>query len=181
VQDFKVQRSQGRCAATGREFGTGELFHVVLFRADDGFRREDYCDQAWQGPPEGAFCCFRSRIPETRTPAKRRLLVDDEVLIDFFLRLAGEDDPARKQFRFVLALILMRKRLVKYEETASQDGREVWRMRLMRDKSVHDVENPRLADDEIETVTQQLSTILQTDPDAADRSDDEVGPDLEHP
>ena len=45
---------------------------------------------------------------------------------------AEETRPQRIAFRFVLALILMRKRLLKYEETQSEDGMEIWRMRTVR-------------------------------------------------
>jgi len=181
VQDWKIQRTHGQCVKTGRTFDPGESFHVVLFREDDGFRREDYSEQAWGEPPEGAYCCFKSRMPAREPEGKKRLLVDDEVLVDFFLRLGDENDPARTQFRFVLGLILMRKRLLKYEETTSVAGREVWRMRLMRDRSIHDVQNPRLDDEEIENVTRQLSTILHIEADAQTAETDPAYDSIEIP
>ena len=89
--------------------------------------------------------------------------MDDEVLIDFFIRLKDEQERTRLQFRFVLALILMRKRLVKYEETRTDGPTEIWRMRLMRDRTVHEVANPRLNDEEIEDVSRQLTAVLHSD------------------
>jgi hypothetical protein len=90
-------------------------------------------------------------------------LVDDELLVNFFLRLADEREPTRIHFRFVLALILMRKRLLKYEETDRNDSREVWCMRLVRDKSLHRVENPQLNEEQIERVSRELGVILHGD------------------
>jgi len=132
---------------------------VVLFEDGEEFRREDYSQEAWEKPPQGAFCCFKSRMP-AKEQEKKRLLVDDELLVDFFVRLKDETEPVRRQFRFVLALILMRKRLLKYEQTRRQGEHEVWQMRLMKDRSVHSVVNPRLADDQIEDVSRQLGAIL---------------------
>ena len=63
----------------------------------------------------------------------------------------------------VLALILMRKRLLKYEQTQREGDSEIWQMRLMKDRSEHSVANPRLTDDQIEDVSRQLGAILHTD------------------
>ncbi len=164
MSDWKVQRSQGRCVKTGRGFAPGETYHVVLYCADDGLRREDYSEEAWTGPPEDAFCCFKTRKPEDQPDKKKkRLLVDDDVLVDFFLRLKDEQERTRLQFRFVLALILMRKRLVKYEDTREEGGKEIWEMRLTRDRSLHSVINPRLNEEEIQEVSRQLTSVLHSD------------------
>ncbi|MEE9293340.1 MAG: hypothetical protein V3W34_00030, partial [Phycisphaerae bacterium] len=94
---------------------------------------------------------------------KKRLLVDDDVLVNFFRRLKDETRLVRLQFRFVLALILMRKRLLKYEETKRADEKEYWVMRLGKEAERHSVLNPRLTDDEIETVSKELGAILHGD------------------
>jgi hypothetical protein len=158
AQDWEVQPPSGRCALSGRELREGEEFYTVLFEDGESFRRADYSFEAWQGPPPGAFCHFKSRVPVKQK--RKRLLVDDEILISFFLRLASETEPLRLQFRFVLALILMRKRLLRYEGSQKADGVEIWRMVLTRDQSEHRVINPRLTDDQIAGVSEQLTAIL---------------------
>ena len=85
------------------------------------------------------------------------------MLIGFFRRLEDETEPVRVQFRFVLALLLMRKRILQYESSTTTDGREVWEMLLTHDKSMHRVVNPHLTDDQIEDVSQQLTAILHSD------------------
>ena len=133
----------------------------MLFEDGEGFRRCDYSLEYWNGPPDGSYCHFKSRIPIKRK--HKKLLVDNEILISFFLRLGNESEPARLQFRFVLALILMRKRLLRYEGSGVEDGVEVWRMVLTADRSEHRVVNPRLTDEQIEGVSSQLSAILHGD------------------
>lgn len=161
AQQWKIESLTGRCAATGRVLAEGEEFFTVLLEDGESFRRVDYSLDAWQGPPEGAFSHFRTRVPVKEK--RKRLLVDDEILVHFFLRLADQSEPHRVQFRFVLALILLRKRLLRYDETAREDGREVWRMTLTLDKTAHQVVNPHLTDDQIEGVSSQLSAILHGD------------------
>ena len=94
---------------------------------------------------------------------RKKLLVDNELLVSFFLRLADETEPVRIQFRFVLALILMRKRLLRYSATEMADGVETWRMVIPADQSEHKVVNPNLTDEQIEGVSGQLSAILHGD------------------
>jgi hypothetical protein len=161
VEQWQVGPTAGRCMLTGREFLEGEEYYAVLFEDGEGFRREDVSIEAWQGPPDGAFCCFKTRIA-VKTKAKR-LWVDDEVLVSFFQRLADEEELARLQFRFVLALILMRKRVLKYERTTREGESEFWVLRLVKDRTEHSVLNPRLADEEIDSVSRQLGAILHGD------------------
>ena len=161
TQQWEVKPAAGRCAVTGRCLEEGEEFYSVLFEDGEGFRRCDYSLDCWKGPPEGSYCHFKSRIPIKQK--RKKLLVDNEILVNFFLRLGDETEPVRRQFRFVLALILMRKRLLRYEGTAAEGGLEVWRMVLTTDRSEHRVANPRLSDEQIEGVSSQLSAILHGD------------------
>ncbi|HEY3242024.1 MAG TPA: hypothetical protein VGM03_01620 [Phycisphaerae bacterium] len=168
---YEIARPSGRCHVTGRELAEGEAFYAVLFEEGEGFRRADYSLEAWSGPPAGSFCHFKSRVA-VKTH-KRKLLVDDDILINFFERLGAETEPLRVHLRFVLALILLRKRLLKYEDTArGEDDTEVWMMRL-KDGALQRVVNPRLTDDQVTAVSQQLGVILSGD---AGTFDDEAAP-----
>jgi hypothetical protein len=179
LEQWKIEPATRRCAKTGEELAEGCEFYTVLFEEGEGFRREDYSLEAWEGPPEGAYCHFRSRVPIREK--KQRLLVDDDMLINFFVRLAEAEDAGKLRFRFVLALILMRKRILKFEETVHEDDRELWRMRLTREPSdpsaskddVQIVVNPHLTEEQIESVSQELNVILHGSSEAAESLNDE--------
>ena len=156
--EFEISRPVGRCSVSGKQFAEGEPFHSALFETPQGFERRDFSEECWQGPPEGALCCFQTRLPKREE--KRRTFVDDEALLAFFIRLADCEEEAKQRFRFVLSLILLRKRLLKYERTIREGEREFWEMRLVRDKSLHKVFNPVLADAEIQQLTGELGAIL---------------------
>ena len=170
AQDWQVEHPTGRCAITGRELEEGEEYYAVLFEDGESFRRADYSVDGWDGPPEGSYCHFRTRIPIKEK--KKQLLVDNAVLANFFVRLADEEDPSRVRFRFVLALILMRKRIVRYDTSETRDGQEYWRLTMPSEKSTHEVVNPRLTDDQIEDVSRQISAILHGDMGAWSELDD---------
>ena len=61
------------------------------------------------------FSFWKTTMPQPQQ--KKKLLVDDSVLVDVFQRMEGKTEPQEVRFRFVLALILMRKRLLIYETT----------------------------------------------------------------
>jgi hypothetical protein len=166
MDEIEIDKTVGRCSISGRAFTEGEAFHTVIFETPRGYERQDISDECWQGPPPGVVCHFQTRLPVKEKP--RKTFVDDGVLMDFFQRMSGEDEPRKLRFRFVLSLILMRKRLLKYEQTVRRQEGEFWEMRLVKDRSTHRVLHPPMSDTEIEELTRELSVILQGAGSAAD-------------
>jgi len=174
---YQVARPTGVCAATGQTLEPGSTCIATLCEPPEGggLERRDFSLAAWASDarPEGLFSFWRTTVAEPGE--RRRLLVDDDVLMDLFERLAGDDRPQRTAFRFVLALILMRKRLLRFvgRKTASGSGgdddagrraAEHWLLRprgaLPEDPPI-EVANPRLGDEDVRELTAQLSEILR--------------------
>ena len=68
--------------------------------------------------------------------------------------------PAKLNFRFVLGLILMRKRMIVYEDTRIEEGREIWQVRFKGRDHMMDLLNPRLDESQVLDVSNQLGEIL---------------------
>ena len=96
-----------------------------------------------------------------RPEAKKKLFVDDTILCEIFERLGSATEQPKLAFRFVLGLILMRKRLVIYDNTRMEGAGEVWKVRLKGRQDSLDLVNPHLGEDQIREVSQQLGEILQ--------------------
>ena len=165
MSDWAIAKTTGRCAVSGRELAEGEHYYAVVFDRGETLERVDYSEECWEGPPDGALCTWRARIP--RREERKRQFVDDQVLMDFFERLDGESEESKVQFRFVLTLILMRKRLLKYVREVDEHGAKWWIMRLMGpfkpeddSKAERRVLNPELDESQIEEVSRQLGVIL---------------------
>src|SRR3990172_8739841 len=114
--DFEVQRCTRRCAATDRPLEPGETCYSVLEVRGAEIVRQDFSREAWQGPPPEAFAWWKSRIPEPN--AKKIKLAPNEVLLELFDQLA--EQPDRTDMRYVLALLLVRRRVLR-QENASAD------------------------------------------------------------
>ena len=93
---------------------------------------------------------------------KKKLFVDDELLINFFERLEGAEGDLKLSFRFVLALVLMRKKLLIYDRMdRGEDGTETWEMHLKGNPRTHRVIDPRMDEEKIAEVSTQLGQILE--------------------
>jgi hypothetical protein len=177
AKDFKINKTAGICTKTGEEIAPGESFMAVARIAEEEILREDYSLAAWEQIDPDALTAdpdvlgiWRTRRPQPEE--KKKLLIDDNLILQFFERLDGTDDPSRLNFRYVLCLILMRKRLLAYEGMQRRaDGTEVWQMRRRGSDNMHEVIDPKLDEDKIATVSQQLGDIMQQD--FAERPPDE--------
>lgn len=120
--EYEFQRCTRRCAATGRELAPGETFFSALVEEPAGLVRQDYAAEAWQGPPEGAVGWWKSQMP---SPNDRRMhWAPNDVMLHFFEQLA--EQPDKQDMRYVLALLLVRRRVLREEESETDEhGREV--------------------------------------------------------
>lgn len=162
--EYRVGRSTGVCAATGRGLAPGEPCVATLWESSgqEGLERRDYSLEAWQAAPapEGVFGYWRTVVADPG--ARPRVLVDDAVLLDLFESLGGDARRNRVAWRFILCLILMRRRLLKYAGRSVDGGVERWQVvpRGASDQPPVEVINPRLGDDDIRDLTDRLGEIL---------------------
>jgi hypothetical protein len=158
VIDYQIQPNTRRCFLTGRELKPGERYFSVLHDEAGQLVRHDYSSEVWQGPPEGAFSFWAGKVP--LATESRRPRIDDEMLLDCFGRLEGQTDPGRINFRYVVALLLMRRKRLKFEAARTTNGHEVLRLRESRTGSEHEVINPGLTDDEMASVQEEVLRVL---------------------
>ena len=163
ARDYDIAESSGLCSQCGRQLAAGEEYVAVLVDRGEKFGRDDFCTACWeaaQAEPKQAFCVWRGRVPAPTEPKSRT--VDNEVLIEFFNKLDGFSEPAKVNFRFVLALMLMRKRLLVHKGSSSDEaGRDVWKMVFRHDRTPVEVIHPELDEAMIAEVTAQLGAILE--------------------
>jgi hypothetical protein len=165
---YHIARSTGVCAATGTPLEPGSTCIAALSESteDEGFIRQDFSVSAWEegARPERLFSFWRTEVASPND--KPKLLVDDDVLLDLFERLADDERQQRVAFRFVLALILMRKRMLKFIGRVGRDADEVWRLRPRgTDPELPPIEvrNPQLSEDDVRELSAQLGEILRGD------------------
>lgn len=156
--DYQIQANSRRCAVTGKELQPGERFFSALVEEDRQLVRKDYSQEAWQGPPQGAVSFWTGHVLVGTEKLKPRF--DDDLLEDCFQRLEGQAEPSRVNFRYVVALLLMRRRRLRFENSVLEDGVEKMILRCLRTGAKHEVVNPRLTDDEMTQVQDEVFNVL---------------------
>ena len=161
MSEWEVDKPLGQCYGTGRKIEYGEEYFGALVEIDEGLQRRDFCADYWESEKPNVFCYWRSKLPHP--DQKKQIFVDDEMLMAFFERLENETGQEKVNFRFVLALILMRKRRLKYDATRVENGKEIWRLRIVSEKEIVEVINPHLDEEQVEQLSSQIGQILHTD------------------
>jgi len=163
-KDYKISASTRTCQACGRPFGVGDTYFSTVVEADgdEMFARQDFCPECWS--PDGAayFSFWKARIPEP-PPAKSTgpRLVDLGRLMQLFEHLAGADQEHAQRFRYVLGLVLMRKRRLRLLSQRRVGGKgEELILREVGTQRQHVVRCPSLGEDEIRSVTDRLGDVL---------------------
>lgn len=124
MAEYKVGRRATECAATNQPFAEGQDVVSAIFDGEDGFERRDYDAVAFadsSGGVEEPYSFWRARIPVAQEEQHR---LDFDLALEFFARLVRDDEPEHMGLRFVLALLLGRKRRVKLKGFSKRDGTE---------------------------------------------------------
>jgi hypothetical protein len=146
------------CATTGRPLIPGEKYCSALFDESGQFVRKDYSAAGWPGPPNDAFAFWTGKVPDQHQ--KRRLTFDAELLMECFVRLAEETDPNKVHFRYVVALLLLRRKQLRFEDVRREDGQEFLQLKCPKTGSAFEVLDPHLSEADIARVQEEVVKVL---------------------
>ena len=131
MADWKLKQRRDGCTRCERPFAEDEpLFSLLSFQSEE-LSREDVCRACFGGLRAAAgddLIFWRSR----HRVGKKAYAVDFEALEGLFLALEGREEPALRELRYLLALLLMRKKRVKLVRTARRDDGEAMLLRRPR-------------------------------------------------
>lgn len=174
MTDWKFRRRQGWCTRCSNPFAEGERHVSCLLVAADALAREDVCAACWSRGANGTELVFwfaRHRA------AKRGLQLDLGTLEQIFVQLESRTEPRVRELRYVLCLLLMRKRRVKLERVTrgAEDGGEAMIVRRPRRKEALVVHVFDLSADRLVELRNDLVRLLEgaepaarADPEPAD-------------
>ncbi len=115
-------RATGKCAATGRDLQFGEHFVATLTEqpGTPGLGRVDFSVEAWAGgarPAAPAQVVGMWRATYQPEAQKKSPLLGDQEMLDLFEELGPSHEERQERFRFLLALLLIRRRLLRVIST----------------------------------------------------------------
>jgi hypothetical protein len=154
-----MPRRADACQACSREFAIGDRIVAELHATAAGYERQDFCTTC--RPTANVECLATWLWRRAATPtAARPLSFDREAILAFFERLSAQVNPAQAQFRFVLALLLWRKKALRFDKSVPNEHGEDWDFVEPRSGRKFSLPRPELDEREIEALSQQLESLL---------------------
>lgn len=156
--DFEVQRFTRQCCETEVILQPGDEFYSALVLQGASVLRRDYAAAAWKGPPPGTIGWWKAQVPDLQT--RRISWAPNDVIAHYFEQLYDQVD-APADLRYVLALLMVRRRIARLEETERDDrGQETFVLYSPRNEREYRVLVAAPSAERIEAIQQHLGDLL---------------------
>ncbi len=162
-QAWNIRSRSPECALSGQPFDDGEQLYTAIYFDPEtgGFLRRDIALAAWeQELSERTPFSFWKTQYEPQVVEEKPEIAPKENAQALLTRLIEEDDPKTEHARYILALMLERKRIL--TPTAVKEG-ETGRMLFYENKKTGEVfivRDPELHLEELEQVQDEVAMLL---------------------
>lgn len=155
--EYKVGRCTRQCHSLQRPLRSGEWYYSVVLEDGDDFQRREYSAEAWSDPPENAVGWWKSRMPEAGE--KKMVLAPTAVLVDLLRQM---DQPTQEKSRYLLSLMLMRRRILKSADPPQEirDEAEFMRVEVVSTGELIEIPIPVITRKEAESLKDDLNSLL---------------------
>jgi len=161
MMDYTLHRSSRTCAKLERPLEPGETVYSTLEVEGSEVVRRDYCAEAWQGPPEGSIGWWKSVVPNRKS--KKRHWAPNDVMLDLFEELGEREQLA--DMRYVLGLLLVRRRVMRLEESDDPAGSEKLVLYCPRNEQSYETPVVEPTPERIAEIQEALGRLLFADSD----------------
>lgn len=170
---YPLSKGSGTCAATGAVIAPGNFYVAALVEMPGAeLARVDYSIDAWNGgarpaAPARLFGFWKTQY-QPAVKEKKQIL-DDEALLEVFESVGNESGGDSKQikFRYLLTLLLIRRRLLRVVATkklADGKGNVMHILRRGEPQAVPmEVIDPGLDDLSVADAMESLAQLVDTD------------------
>ena len=170
-QNWSIRSRAHECALTARPFEDGESFHTAIYFDPDenGYVRRDVCAEAWAQEVEQRkpIASWRTVYQKVIAEAKPEIAPKEsaQALLQRFIE---EGDPRTENARYILALMLERKRQLAQTAEKEVDGAKMLFYENKKTGEIFIVRDPELKLDEMAQMQDEVATLLAFGGPAAD-------------
>ncbi len=160
TQEWNIQSRAAQCAATARPFAKGDRVFSALYWREGQYQRVDLCAEAWKARNENIepLSAWQTDFVPAPPPPPEALKKDDAESL--LRRLMTENAPATRNARYILALMLERKQVLRQVERQKQEGVSVLVYEHIPTSEVWLIEDPGLKLGELGAVQQEVAHLL---------------------
>ena len=160
TQEWNIQSRALQCAKTGKPFEKGETIFSALYWKDGQYQRVDLCAEAWKERNENIepLSAWLTDFVPPPPPEPEAMKKDDAESL--LRRLIAENAPTSRNARYILALMLERKKVLRQIERQKQDGNAVLVYEHIPSGEVWLIEDPGLKLGELTAVQDEVARLL---------------------
>lgn len=164
TEHWNIKSRSTFCAESGRQFAEGEPFYTALFADEEteSFERRDFSEDAWNKVGESLkpYSFWRTKF-EAPPPAEDKDVVKKETAESLLRRLIEEDLPTTENARYILAVMLERKKiLIQIETKPIKRGGRLLVYERHKTGEAFIVKDPQLRLEEVEALQEEVSSLL---------------------
>lgn len=163
-RQWKLASRKHACSHTEESFTEGQPFYTAIFwdLEDGDFRREDYCEEAWEKLSVGLkpFSYWRSLYEPPCADPKKQDAVDKEDAEAALKRMISENDPSTEKTCFLLALMLERKKIFKQIDAQEKDGQRLVIYKRRKTEEIFIVPDPGLELAEVPGIQAEVLALM---------------------
>ncbi len=159
TSEWNIRNRSESCALTGQPFTENQKIYSALYFVDGEYLRKDYAIENWreQEKREGLLSVWSSQY-KPAPPLVETLKKDDA---EGLLRLLIEiNDPAQAATRYILALMLERKRMLREIDRKTIEGQSVLIYEHLSSGDVWMITDPQLKLATMESVQAEVAKLL---------------------
>ncbi|MDR1745059.1 MAG: hypothetical protein LBS30_04815 [Planctomycetota bacterium] len=160
---WHIARGARACAKTGAAIPPEVPYYSALLENDEGFERRDFCADAWPDVEKGDFFSYwknKGYVPR----GDRRQPVDYDRILDFFDALADGGSRDRQLFRYVLALVLVRRRRLRLDDMSRTEQGDRLVVHDRRDGGrTLEIIAPEATREDLEKAQEKLNQLFEAD------------------
>lgn len=171
AETWRIARRSRTCAQSGAAIHPGEAFFSALVETDDDFNRLDFSLAAWPEVDKGGFFSYWKNKASADAGGDKRQPIDYDRLIAFFDSLEGAADPGKRLFRYVLALVLVRRRALRLDDMTKIGEEDTLVVHDRRGDRTLTISAPQATREQLAMVQDKLNRLFDCDfePDEAPR------------
>ena len=160
LSEWEIKARSRHCARTQEAFEDGATIYTLLFRERAGFRREDVSEEVWQQIKESVapFSFWKSKFQAPPPTAPEPM--PKESVEDLLRTLVSEDLPEHLNARYVLAILLERKRTLKQVDFRETAEGKILIYEHAKTGEAFIIPDPQLRLDQLDSVQQQIYSLL---------------------
>jgi len=160
TQEWNIQARALHCAVSGRPFEKGERIFSALYWREGQYVRVDLGAEAWSARNDNIepLSAWQTDFVPPAPPPPEALRKDDAESL--LRRLMAENAPGMRNARYILALMLERKKVVRQIERQRNEGLSVLVYEHIPTGEVWLIEDPGIRLGELKAIQDEVAHLL---------------------